>query len=116
MNLPPCKHEQMMLGGCQLGNIWFIPHMRRILSGVLRKRGQACPVLLGKVLYGGTHTGDYLSVKDVGRLSDELDRLKGPQLSEAGLSGEDARQIALAIRELRRLVKTALTVNKPIAF
>jgi hypothetical protein len=36
--------------------------------------------------------------------------------SATALSGEDARRIALAIRELRRLVKTALAVNKPIAF
>ena len=116
MDLPPCKHEQMMLDGCDLGNAWFVSHLHGALSGVLMKRGQACPVLLGKVLYSGTHAGDHLTVRDVQRLSHELDRLKGVPLSSAALSGEDARQIALAIKELRRLVKTALAVNKPIAF
>lgn len=116
MDLPPCKHEQMMLEGCELGNMSFISDLRSLLSGILKKRGQACPVLLGKVLYSGTHTGDHLTVRDVRRLSNELDLLKGAQLSAAALPGDDARQIALAMRELRRLVKTALAVNKPIAF
>jgi len=106
----------MMLDGCDLGNAWFVSHLHGALSGVLMKRGQACPVLLGKVLYSGTHAGDHLTVRDVQRLSHELDRLRGVRLSSAALSGEDARQIALAIKELRRLVKTALAVNKPIAF
>ena len=105
-----------MLDGCELGNMCSIPDLCIILSGVLRKRGQACPVLLGKVLYSGTHTGDHLTVRDVRRLSNELDRLKGARLPAAAPSGEDPRQIALAVRGLRRLVKTALSVNKPIAF
>ena len=116
MDLPPCKHEGMMLAGCSVGNMMFVPHLRDILSAVATKRGHACPVLLGKVLYSGTHCGDHLTVRDVGRLSNELDSLKGAKLSAAALSGEDARQIATAMRDLRRLVKTALAVIKPIAF
>jgi hypothetical protein len=115
MDLPPCKHEGMMLAGCSVGNMMFVPHLRDILSAVATKRGHACPVLLGKVLYSGTHCGDHLTVRDVGRLSNELESLKGAKLSAAALSGEDAQQIATAMRDLRRLVKTALAVIKPIA-
>jgi hypothetical protein len=95
----------MMLDGCHLGNMSFISDLRSLLSGVLKKRGQACPMLLGKVLYSGTHTGDHLTVRDVRRLSSELDLLKGARPSAAAPSGDDARQIALAIRDLRRLVR-----------
>jgi hypothetical protein len=116
MDLPPCKHEGMMLADCSVGNMMFVPHLRDILSAVATKRGHACPVLLGKVLYSGTHCGDHLTLRDVGRLSNELDSLKGAKLSTAALSGEDAQQIATAMRDLRRLVKTSLAVIKPIAF
>ena len=116
MNLPPCEHESMMLPGCYQASANHISHLNRILSGVLKERGQACPVLLGKVLYSGTHCGDHLAVRDVRMLSNELDRLKEAIPSTTALSGEDARLGALAISELRRLVKTALAANKPIAF
>ncbi len=114
MNLPPCKHEQMLLPAGYSGSATHISHLHETLSGVLRKR--ACPVLLGKVLYSGTHCGDHLTVRDVRRLSNELDQLKEALPSVTALSGEDAQEIALVIKELRRLVKTALKVNKPIAF
>ena len=116
MDLPPCKHEQMMLDGCNLGNAGSVSHLYEILSGVPTGHGRTYPVLLGKVFYSGTHCGDHLAVRDVRRLSNELDRLKEAIPSATALSGEDARQIALAITELGRLVKTALAVNKPIAF
>ena len=116
MNLPPCKHEAMMLDGSNLGNAGSISQLYEILSGVMTGHGRTYPVLLGKVVYSGTHCGDHLAVSDVRRLSTELDRLKMAIPSATALSGEDARQIALAIKKLRRLVKTALAVNKPIAF
>lgn len=116
MNLPPCEHEAMMLDGCHLGNAGSISHLYEILSWVTTGHGRTYPVLLGKVVYDGTHTGDQLTIRDVRRLSAELDRLKETIPSASALPGEDARRVALAIRELKRLVKTALAVNKPIAF
>jgi hypothetical protein len=115
MNLPPCEHEDMMLDGCELGNAGYIAHLYKILSGVLTKHNQTCPILLGKVLYDGTHCGDHLTIRDVRRLSSELDRLETMEPWTA-LLREDARQIAGVTEMLRRLVKTALAVNKPIAF
>jgi hypothetical protein len=41
MDLPPCKHEGMMLAGCSVGNMMFVPHLRDILSDVATKRGLA---------------------------------------------------------------------------
>ncbi len=113
-DLSPCKHDQMMLPAGYSGSATHIAYLRETISGALGKR--VCPVLLGKVLYSGTHCGDHLAVRDVQRLSNELDRLKEALPSATALSREDAREIASAIRELRRLAKTALAVNKPIAF
>jgi len=105
----------MMLDGCYLGNAGSISHLYEILSGALTKHGRAYPVLLGKVFYDGTHCGDHLTIRDVRRLSSELDRLEKMEPWTA-LLREDARQIASATGMLRRLVKAALAVNKPIAF
>jgi hypothetical protein len=116
MNLPPCEHEGMMFDACNLGNAGSISHLYEVLSGAITGRRRAYPVLLGKVLYSGAHTGDYLAVTDVRRLSAELDQLREAMPSMAALSGEDARRIELAVGELRRLVKSALAVIKPIAF
>jgi hypothetical protein len=117
LDRPPCKHNQMMLDGCCLGNMFYILRLRDIVAHFAAKHRQAVPVLLKRVFYNGTHTGDYLTVKDVGRLSDELAGLKGARFSETGLVlAEDAREISKTMRALRRLAKKALTVNKPIAF
>jgi len=115
MNLPPCEHEDMMLDGCELGNAGSIAHLYKILSGALTKPKQTHSVLLRKVLYDGTHCGDHLTIMDVRRLESELDRLEKMEPWTA-LLREDAKQLASATGMLRRLVKTALAVNKPIAF
>jgi hypothetical protein len=117
LDRPPCKHDQMMLDGCSLGNSFYVLRLRDIVASFAAKHGQALPVLLKGVLYNGTHTGDYLTVNDVGKLSCELDSLKGARFSRTGLVlAEDAREISKTMRALRRLVKKALMVNKPIAF
>src|ERR1035441_7856178 len=69
MNLPPCEHEDMMLDGCHLGNAGYISHLYEILSGAATGHGRSYSVLLGKVLYDGTHCGDHLAIRDVRRLS-----------------------------------------------
>jgi hypothetical protein len=93
-----------------------VSYLYKIVSGMFRKLGQVCPVLLEKVLFSGTHCGDHLTVRDVQSLSDELDRPQKALPSATTLLPEDARLVRSAIQELRRLVKAALKVNKPIAF
>jgi hypothetical protein len=91
MDLPPCEHEGMMLPGAYQASASHISHLNRIFSSVFRTYHQACPVLLGKVLFSGTHCGDHLAVRDVRMLSNELDRLKEAIPSATALSGEDTR-------------------------
>ena len=115
MGLPPCEHEQMMLDSDHLGNAGHISRLHEILSGFATGRERACPVLLEKVLYSGTHCGDHLSVRDVRRLSSELNQLEKMKPPRA-LAHEDELHIASAIGLLRRLVNAALAAHKPIAF
>ena len=37
IDLPPCKHEQMRVDGCDLGNAWFITDLYGILSSGLNR-------------------------------------------------------------------------------
>ncbi len=114
MNLPPCEHEAMQFAGCWLGNVGYVDRLRSVLSGALRRNGQAYPVLLRRVLYDGGHAGDWLTVREVQKLSTELDRLKRRSLPTLG--PRDARHVASVTRKLSRLVRVSLATKKPIAF
>jgi len=112
MELPPCRHEQMMLDGCGLGSAGFVSIVRDMLAV---QEGDY-PVLLGRVFYSGTHCGDHLGTRDLRRLAVELDRLEESELLRTALSGKTAKEIRAVIESLRRTVTTALSVKKPIAF
>jgi len=55
-------------------------------------------------------------VREVEKLSDELEQLKTARVSATGFSGEERGLVASVIKELRLVVRAALAVNKPIAF
>jgi len=59
----------MMMDGCFVGNITLVDQVYGALASVLKPPLPRCPVLLGKVLYDGTHTGDYLTRSQVARLA-----------------------------------------------
>lgn len=62
MELPPCEHEAMMLGGCVLGNMSLVERVRDALGEALKPPLPRCSVLLGRVLYCGTHTRGHLTI------------------------------------------------------
>jgi hypothetical protein len=66
-----CEHE-----GCQLsmflGNITRVGNSRSFLRGLQGSPGPRFPILLEKVLYDGTHTGDWISSKDAAKLLKEV--------------------------------------------
>ena len=62
-----CRHENMMIGGCQLGSAGGIEFLRDALRRTVRRYARDFPVLWKKVIYSGTHTGDHLSLTDVCR-------------------------------------------------
>lgn len=114
MEMDPCqlKHETLMMDGDTLGNAGFINEIRERLERTLRPRSQYS-VLLTKVLYCGTHTGDHLTIAQVRRLAIELRQLKRVL---QGSVAADRRLIIPTINQLERLTRTSLRTMKPIAF
>ncbi|MGA2919688.1 MAG: hypothetical protein ABSE28_01190 [Candidatus Sulfotelmatobacter sp.] len=65
-----CEHEGCLLS-MFLGNITKVGNLRSFLRGLQGSPGPRCPILLEKVLYDGTHTGDWISSKDAAKLLKE---------------------------------------------
>ena len=116
MELPPCKHKGMMISGFYLGSMTLIERVHNSLKSMLKPPLPKCPVLLRKVLYCGTHTGDYLTLVQVRMLAVELQQLKELDLKKVGIPSGDARCIRSVGAKLRRLTRVALEIKKPIAF
>jgi hypothetical protein len=116
MELPPCKHQSMMVNGCYLGDAGFIEHVSSILEVVLKPPLPRCPILLGRVLYCGSHTGDHLTISQVQKLAVELQKLKRLNLKKVGVSSRDLRWVRSVMAKLDSLVSTSRRIKKPIAF
>jgi hypothetical protein len=67
-----CEQEGYRLS-MFLGNITRVGNLRSLLRGLQGSPGPKFPVLLGKVLYGGARTGDWISSQDAARLLNEVD-------------------------------------------
>ena len=66
-----CEHGNGILLHHRIGNMAQVA----LLRNELNREAEKFPVLLGKVLYNGTHGGDYLSLDDVKELQGELNHL-----------------------------------------
>jgi hypothetical protein len=92
----------------RLGNIALIGFLRTLLASDPTR----FPILLTRVLYDGTHAGDFLSSADVELVSVEVKRLN--EVHAVRESDEDL--IRNFERQMRQLVQAAQSVGKPIAF
>ena len=104
-----CDHGPMgELVFHRLGNISLIAFLREILS----KTPERFPVLLAKVLYDGTHGGDYLGLEEVSAVAAEVAALRAvgdtQPHNEALIRGFE--------RQMSELVEAAQRLAKPIAF
>jgi len=101
-----CEHGPWgKLVSHRLGNIALIGFLRELLA----REPERVPILLKKVLYDGTHGGDFLSPADVGLVAIEVDRLKDVHAIQNG--EEDL------VRHFEdQLVHASQSVGKPIAF
>jgi hypothetical protein len=103
-----CEHEDGVLLHHRIGNIALVS----LLHSKLSHEAEKFPVIMQKILYSGSHAGDYLSLDIVERLKTELDFLDGFVCSSARNQEffDEFRQ------KLIELVETALEVKKPISF
>lgn len=103
-----CEHPSGVLLHHRIGNLAQVG----LLRAELERDAMAFPILLTKVLYSGTHGGDYLTIDDITRVKVELGRL-------ACFVCSDHRKqefIDWFCRQMNDLVKASTSVGKPISF
>ena len=104
----PCEHEEFTLADCYVGNAWLV----RQFHEVLVREHWKFPVILFKVLYNGTHTGDAVYRDDILCIEKELNELKKFKCDDPEMN-EWLRDFR---KGLSLVVKAALKVDKPIVF
>jgi hypothetical protein len=114
MESSACRHKQMFLEGCYLGNVGLVELVFNALKKTTKNPANKYPVLWSKVVYSGTHTGDFLNLRDVSRLKVEVEEIQSISFRNQGL--EESKAIVGFFRALQKLVKASLKVRKPIAF
>ena len=115
MEQSPCRHTEMTAAHCHLGSIGRIAEVREILRA-LPPSLPNLPVLLGKVLYSGSHTGDFLTAKQVANLRSELAHLEGFDFGATRIARSKIKDLLSICSDLARVSKTAAELGKPIAF
>jgi hypothetical protein len=103
-----CIHKDGILLTHRIGNIDLVGKIRMELS----IHAEKFPILLSKVVYSGTHAGDFLPNDKVVGLEMEL-RVLGKALP---ISGDVKEYIKFFRSQMSELVKAAQSVSKPIAF
>lgn len=103
-----CEHSNGVLLHHRLGNIALVG----LLRSELRREPLRFPILLGKIVYSGTHGGDYIPVELVPELQKEIEALV-----DFKCSTKEADDFMSQFRtEMLDLVAASRSVNKPIAF
>ena len=103
-----CEHELGVLLYHHIGNIATVAAIRTELA----REGAKFPLLLSKVLYNGTHGGDFLTVEEVKSLPQEVAALHGLQCNDPDL----AESLQVFAAQMAELVDCSLRVRKPLAF
>ena len=111
-SLRPCQHEHFWLVEQWLGNTSAIGSIRAVMKHYSSDPAREYPVLWSKVIYDGSHSGDFLTNEDVVRLEDEVNRLSRTE----GLTSRETPLLAEFVSKLRELVRASLSVKKPISF
>ena len=70
-----CKHGGYAAGDF-LGNISRIQYMREEVARIMHASGKRFPILVRKVIYDGTHTGDFIPARQVPGLLEEIRELR----------------------------------------
>ena len=71
-----CEHEGYLVSE-SLGNMTRAQHVREFLRGLQGNPGPKFPILLKKVVYDGTHTGDWIPVRQSAALLREVNLVLG---------------------------------------
>ena len=107
----PCSHEHFHLVEHWLGNVASIGEIRQRLEQFCKNPSIEYPMVTSKVIYSGSHSGDFLGTEEVVQLKDEIARLRDIEDISS-----DGTQWASFLAKLEDLISGALSVRKPISF
>lgn len=103
-----CSHPKGILLHHRIGNLALVG----LLRSELEREALRFPILLNKVLYSGSHSGDYLTLDDIAALPVELDNLALVVCS----TQPNQEYVEYFRQQMIELVATAERVRKPISF
>jgi len=103
-----CEHEGFLVSEF-LGNITRAQHLRDFLRGLQGNPGPRFPILLKKVIYNGTHTGDFLPVKESPALLKEVNIV----LASRDILTEGEKDF---FDSMKRLCEASIATGNPIMF
>lgn len=103
-----CEHEGYLVSEF-LGNITRIRNVREFVRGLQGNPGPKFPILLKKVVYDGTHTGDWVPAQETPALLKEVNLVL--QSSDILTQGEQE-----FFEAMKRLCEASLATGNPIGF
>ncbi len=103
-----CEHGGYLLS-LPLGNISRISHLRTFLRGLQGKPGPRFPILLEKVIYNGTHTGDWLPRDESPALLKEVETV----LHSRDILASSETEF---FENLKQLCEASIETGNPILF
>jgi hypothetical protein len=103
-----CEHGGF-LASESLGNITLAKHLREFLRGLQGEPGPRFPILLKKVVYDGTHTGDSVPSEEAAKLLQEVDTV----LHSSDILSEPEKRF---FTSMKRLCEASLASGNPIVF
>jgi len=103
-----CEH-QGFLASEFLGNITRVRNVRDFLKGLQGNPGPKFPILLKRVVYDGTHTGDWVPAKQTLSLMKEVDMM----LASRDILTPGEKEF---FESMKRLCEASITTGNPIGF
>lgn len=103
-----CDHRDGVFLHHRLGNIALIALLRNELS----RESDTFPILLRRVLYSGTHAGDYIPASDLFSLNHEVEKLNYFQCQNP----DSISFVEYFTCQMRQLSDAATALGKPISF
>jgi len=103
-----CEHPGGILLSHRLGNLALVG----VIRDTLARTPDLYPILLDRVVYSGSHTGDSLGIDLFEQLSGELDALARAQTREPA-EAECLRSFGTQVRDL---LEAGRRLNRPIVF
>ncbi|MGA9392289.1 MAG: hypothetical protein WBV69_17815 [Candidatus Sulfotelmatobacter sp.] len=103
-----CEHEGY-LQSLFLGNITRVGNLRSFLRHLQGSPGPKFPILLKKVLYDGTHTGDWISSKQAVKLLKEVNTV----LHSSDILADSEKEF---FTNMKMLCDASIATGNPIMF